>query len=121
MADPRTLARLWWDVWRDGNLELLDEIVADPFVRHTTRETVIRDRAEIRQDMARYRDAHQLSTIRFDSQVAVDDRVWSRVTTTGVNVQAEEPQTMSWLQEFRVADGRLAEMWLLYAIGIDWG
>ncbi len=120
MRDSASLAALWWDVWRDGNLELLDEIVADPFVRHTAHENAVRTRAQAKEDMARYRTSHELATIRIDAQRVTDDEVWQRVTTTGVNLTTEELLTMTWIQVFRIETGRLAEMWLLYAVGMDW-
>ena len=37
-----------------------------------------------------------------------------------MNRKTEEPSTISWLQVCRIEDDRIAEMWMLYALGLDW-
>ena len=110
----------WWGVWRDGDLDTIDEIVAEPFVRHSSRGTVVRTRKQVREDMVQFRETLELADVRFDASTVAGDQVWCRVTTTGVNVPTEEPSTMSWLQNCRVVDGRIEEMWWLYVLGVDW-
>jgi ketosteroid isomerase-like protein len=120
VADPAALVRQWWDVWSDGDLDVIDQIVAEKFVRHGPQGTEVRTRAQVREDFVQYRESMEIATIRVDAQTIDGDTVWSRLTTTGVNLRTAEPVTMSWLQVFRVADGRLAELWRLYAVGVDW-
>ena len=48
------------------------------------------------------------------------DLAASKITTIGVNRKTEEPSTISWLQVCRIEDDRIAEMWMLYALGLDW-
>ena len=110
----------WWNVWRDGDLDTIDEIVADTFVRHSSRGTVVRTRAQVREDMAQFRETLELAEVRIDAHSVVGDQVWCRVTTIGVNLTTEEPSTMSWLQNCRVVDGRIEEMWWLYVLDLDW-
>ena len=43
------------------------------------------------------------------------------MTIEGVDLEAGTTRVMTWLQVFRIDDdGRLAESWLLHAVGIDW-
>ena len=43
------------------------------------------------------------------------------MTIEGVDLAAGTTRLMTWLQVFRIdADGRLAESWLLHAVGVDW-
>jgi hypothetical protein len=108
-------------VWRDGDLDTIDEIVAEPFVRHSSRGTVVRQhRAQVRDDMVQFRETLELAEVRIDAMSEAGDQVWCRVTTTGVNLATEEPSTMSWLQQCRVVDGRIEEMWWLYVLDLDW-
>jgi hypothetical protein len=120
VTDPMKVVEQWWGVWRDGDLDTIDEIVAEPFVRHSARGTVVRTRQQVREDMVQFRETLELSDVRFDACTVAGDQVWCRVTTTGVNVPTEEPSTMSWLQNCRVVDGRIEEMWWLYVLGVDW-
>jgi len=120
VSDHGALIARWWAVWYDGDIDGLDEIVADPFVRHGHQGTVVRSRAQAKDDMIQYRESVEFADVRFDAQSVSGDEVWSRVTTIGVNRKTEEPSTISWLQVCRVEDGRIAEMWMLYALGVDW-
>ena len=111
----------WWNVWRDGDLDTLEEIIAEPFVRHSARGTVRRTtRKQVREDMVQFRESVELAEVRIDDYAVAGDQVWCRVTTTGVNVATEESRTFSWLQTCRVVDGRIEEMWWLYALNLDW-
>ncbi len=121
VTDPMKVVERWWNVWRDGDIETIDEIVAEPFTRHSSRGTVVRERrAQVREDMVQFRETLELAEVRFDAMSAVGDQVWCRVTTRGVNLATEEPSTMSWLQQCRVVDGRIEEMWWLYVLDLDW-
>jgi ketosteroid isomerase-like protein len=120
VADHGNLVARWWNVWCEGDLDTFDEILADPFVRHGGYGTAVRSRKQAKRDMAEYRESMEIADVRVEAQAVSGDEVWSRVTTTGVNLKTEEPTRMSWLQVCRIAEGRIAEMWLLYALGVDW-
>jgi ketosteroid isomerase-like protein len=120
VADHGDLVARWWNVWYEGDLDTFDEILADPFVRHSTQGTAVRSREQAKHDMAEYRESVEFSDVRIEAQTVSNDEVWSRVTTIGVNLKTEEPTRLSWLQVCRIEDSRIAEMWLLYALGVDW-
>jgi ketosteroid isomerase-like protein len=120
VSDHGDLVARWWAVWYDGGIDALDEIIADRFVRHGHRGTEIRTRAQARDDMLQYRESVDLAEVRVEAQTVSGNEVWSRITTIGVNRKTEEPSILSWLQLCRIEDGRIAEMWMLYALGIDW-
>jgi ketosteroid isomerase-like protein len=120
VSDYGALVGRWWAVWYNGDIDTLDEILAEKFVRHGHTGTVIRTRQQAKADMLQYRESMEIADVRIEAQAVSGDSVWSRVTTTGVRRRTEEPTTVSWLQLCRVEDGRLAEMWMLYALGIDW-
>jgi ketosteroid isomerase-like protein len=119
-SDPGDLVRAWWDVWVSGDLDTLDDVVLDRYVRHSSRGTVVRSREEVKRDLAEYRRTIHFTSVHIDDQAVSGDKVWSRVTTKGVNATSEEPVTISWLQVHRVERGRLAEAWLLYVAGVEW-
>jgi ketosteroid isomerase-like protein len=120
VPDHKALVARWWSVWYEGDLDALDEIIAERFVRHGHRGTVARTRRQAKDDMLQYRESVEFAEVRIEAQTVSGDEVWSRVTTTGVNLKTEEPTAMSWLQVCRIEEDRIAEMWLLYALGIDW-
>lgn len=120
MSDHAALVARWWNVWYEGDIDALDEILGDPFVRHGHQGTATRSLKQAKEDMVQYRESVEFAEVRIEAQSVSGDEVWSRVTTTGVNLRTEEPSKLSWLQVCRIADGRIAEMWMLYALGIDW-
>jgi ketosteroid isomerase-like protein len=120
VSDHAALVARWWNVWYEGDIDALDEILDDPFVRHGHQGTTRRSLKQAKEDMVQYRESVEFAEVRIEAQSVSGDEVWSRVTTTGVNLRTEEPSKLSWLQVCRIADGRIAEMWMLYALGIDW-
>ena len=120
-ADPATVVDLYWQrVWNDGDLDALDVLLADPYVRHSANGTVSRDRRQIRDDMAQYFRVLTEARVTIDDRAVAGDKVWTRLTLRGINVESEESTVFSWLHVARVSDGRIAEAWHLNAAGVDW-
>jgi hypothetical protein len=119
--DPAALVRRWWhEVWA-GQLEVIDEIVAEPFVRHGVTGTKVQTHAELKDDMRQYLRVHHNPRVDIADQDTVGDRVWTRLRSEGLNLETEELSTICWLQQHRVDDsGRLAEVWALYSYDADW-
>lgn len=111
---------LWNHIWIDQSLDLLGEVLADPFVRHT------RDGTEhtTPQRYARHVSS-SVATIRptrlhFDQISSVDDYVFARLGLEGVNVAIGSTIKISWLAQYRIADGLIAESWSMHQTGLDW-
>jgi hypothetical protein len=120
-SDPQAVIARWWsEVWGQGRLELIDEMVADTYVSHGADGTRARTRAELKADMVQYQRVLYRPSTTIDDQVVAGDVVWSRLTSRGVNVQTQEPITISWLTVSRVVDGRIEESWVLHGPGVDW-
>jgi hypothetical protein len=120
--DPAGVVQRWLDeVWMGGDLDVVDELVAPRYVRHGPSGTVVRDRDGLREDLRQYFRVLHKPVITVDDQAVAGDRVWTRMTIEGVDLEAGTTRVMSWLQVFRIDDeGRLSESWLLHAVGIDW-
>lgn len=121
-VDPAAVVRRWLDeVWMAGDLDVVDELVAPRYVRHGPSGTVARDRDALREDLRQYFRVFHKPVITVDDQTVAGDRVWTRMTIEGVDLEAGTTRVMTWLQVFRIdAEGRLAESWLLHAVGVDW-
>lgn len=120
-AEAQVLVRRWWDeVWRDGRLDVLDEIITDPFTRHGSLGTQVVARAEYKTKMRQFqRTLHRAETDVQDMAVS-DDRVWVRASSRGLNRETGEVALVSWLMVARVADGRFAEIWISPMAGVTW-
>ena len=118
--DPQAIVRAYWErVWNKGELEAVDELIADPYVRHSANGNVIRARARVREDMGRYLELLADTEVTIEDQAVSGDTVWTRISLRGLNVETEEMVILSWLHVARVADGRIAEGWNLNA-PVDW-
>lgn len=123
-ATDRMLAvseRWWNDVWRDGDLDVLDAILTDPFTRHTASGSETLPTATYRARIAEFQRALARAVTRIDDRAVDGDRVWTRATSIGINRETGERAVVTWLLVQRIADGRIAEHWVATLPGIDWG
>ena len=88
-GDPAAVVRRWLDeVWMAGDLDAVDELVAERYVRHGPSGTVVRDRDALRDDMRQYFRVLHKPVITVDDQAVAGDRVWTRMTIEGVDLEA---------------------------------
>ena len=119
-TDPAGVVRAYWErVWNQGDLDALDELLTDPYTRHSGNGNIVRERKHVRKDMARYMRALYKVSATVEEQAVSGSTVWTRLTLRGVNVETEEALVYSWLHVARVIDGRISETWNLNA-AVDW-
>jgi ketosteroid isomerase-like protein len=120
-ADPRDVVARYWDgLWRRHDLGVVDELIADPYVRHSSAGTRAVSRADFKRELT---DAWRLlhdSTTTVEDQVADGDRVWTRATTQGVNLDTGNMSVVTWLTVHRLENGLIAESWTASLPGVDW-
>jgi predicted SnoaL-like aldol condensation-catalyzing enzyme len=122
-ANDRMLAlsdRWWNEVWRDGRLDVIHDILADPFVRHTATGSETLPAATYRARIAEFQRALSRAVTRIDDRAVNGDRVWTRATSTGINRETGEKAVVTWLIVQRIEDDRIAEHWVATFPGIDW-
>ena len=106
--------------WGDCDLDVVDELIAEPFVRHGTSGTTTRTRDELKFDLRQYQKALGKPVVEVRDQAVNGDKVWVRTTLRGANLQSGELRTVERLLVYRVADGRIAEVWALSATDVFW-
>ncbi|WP_369138305.1 ester cyclase [Modestobacter versicolor] len=112
--------RYWDGLWNRRDLTVIDELIAEPYVRHSSTGTRSLTRAQFTREV---RESWQLlhdPATTVDDQVTTDDRVWTRATTTGVNLDTGQTSVVTWLVVHRVAGGQIAESWSATLPGVDW-
>ena len=122
MAEDTTaiVGRYWDGLWVRRDLSVIDELIGEPYVRHSSTGTRALTRAEFKREIRQaWHLLHDPATT-IDDQVAAGDRVWTRATTQGVNLDTGETSVLTWLVVHRVADGRLVESWSATLPGVDW-
>lgn len=123
-SDPSELVRIveqWQErAWGEFDLTAVDELMADPVLRHGPSGTDHRTHDDLKHDLKQYQRTLCKPAIVVQDRVVDGDCVWSRTTMNGHNLETGEPRTLQWLQIYRIADGRIAEIWGLYASDVDW-
>lgn len=119
--DAAAVVRHYWDgLWTRRELGVIDDLIAEPYVRHSSAGTRSVTRAEFKRDVQEaWRLLHDPTTT-IDDQVAAGDRVWTRATSQGVNLDTGENSVLTWLVVHRLADGRIVESWTATLPGVDW-
>jgi hypothetical protein len=114
------VGRYWSGLWVRRDLSVIDELIAEPYVRHSSTGTRSLSRADFKREIKQaWHLLHDPATT-IDDQVSADDRVWTRATTQGVNLDTGETSVLTWLVVHRISDGRLAESWSATLPGVDW-
>lgn len=121
MDDLVAVSQRWWDaIWRDGDLDAVDELFTEPLTRHTATGSETCSRAAYKGRLGEARRVLSQATTSIDDRVVGGDKVWTRATSTGVNRETGERAIVTWLLVQRVADGRIAEQWVAVFPGITW-
>jgi hypothetical protein len=121
-AELGELVRTYWGgLWGERRLELIDELMADPYTRHSAAGTRRMGRAELKGEFVQYWRVLYDAVTTIDDQVIAGDRIWTRATMKGVNLEAGgTPNVVTWLIVHRVHGGRFAESWSATLPGVDW-
>jgi predicted SnoaL-like aldol condensation-catalyzing enzyme len=111
----------WWDeIWRDGNVDAVDELLTDPFERHSAPGSSMSSRHEYKKMLAEFQRTLCRPETTIDDRVVSGDHVWTRATSRGLNRETGENTVVTWMLVQRIADGRIAEHWALTVRGVDW-
>lgn len=120
-ANKEIVRRVVEGVWRDRNLAVIDELVAQNYVGHDpTQPEPIRGRDGFRQFVDMYQSAFDDATVTIDDQIAEADRVVTRWTGRGTHTgelmgiaPTGKEVTVSGITVARLAGGKIAEEWEL--------
>ena len=122
MNDPpdNPVVRLWRTIWLGDPADGLDDILSDPYIRHTrdgTASVTIREYVEHMHQATRNVRGTDL---RVDQSVEMADRTFIRVTLMGINITSGDPVMITVVGEYRLNEGRIAESWSMHQPGLDW-
>ena len=122
MGDEEALAlvRRWYDIWREDDLSVVDQLCTDPYIRHTGMGTERLSLAEYKKKLAQTTRVLKGAVTTIDDFVVDGDKVWSRATSRGVNLDTVDKSVMSWIVVHRIEDGKLAEVWAATVAGVEW-
>lgn len=119
-ANEDLVARLWQRIWIDGALDQIGELVADPYIRHTRDGTVTTSPADYARHLESVVRTIRGTEVIVEAIASTGELVFARLTLHGVNLATEAKVKISWITQYRVADGRIAEAWTMHQSGLDW-
>jgi len=111
-----TLAdRFVTEVWNNGNLDLIDEMIAADFVRHLPNSwhtPKIEGAAAFKEYMADTRIKYPDFHVKVHQRIADGDMVASAWTVSGTNQELNKKISIMGMTMTRYADGKAAEEWV---------
>lgn len=112
--------RYWHNVWIERDLSVLGDLYTDPTIRHTVSGSRTVDVATLAENLTESLRAMRGESFTVDKLTVVDDIAWLRLTLRGVSLANMSPITITWLAQYRLESGRIAETWALHQVGLDW-
>ncbi len=79
------MRRIYDEIWNQGNLEAIDEILSPDYVAHFLPPGIPPGRDGFRQFVAMYRTAFPDGHAKVEDQIAEGDKVATRITVTGTH------------------------------------
>ena len=120
-TSAESVVRAYWErVWLERDLDALEDLIADPLVRHTAEGTLSLTRREFRLRLADAFEMVRATEVSIDAITADGPTVWIRLTLRGVSLATAAPMSLAWLAQYRIEAGRIAELWALHQPGTDW-
>lgn len=112
-AIPGLFARWIDEVWHQGRLDLVPQVIGPQYIRHEGSGTRTVTPAQYAEEIAATR--RRLPDVRFiiHDCDAVGNRLWTRWTMSGTSAQSGQVVKRMGAQVYRIADSRLVETWML--------
>lgn len=126
-ANKEIVRRVVDGVWRDRDLTIIDELIAEEYVGHDpTQPEPIRGRDGFRQFVGMYQSAFEDAAVTIDDQIGEGDQVVTRWTGRGTHTgelmgiaPTGKEVTVSGLTVSRLGGGTIVEEWeLIDALGM---
>ena len=109
LEESKAIVRRFTDeVWSQGKLEVVDEIVAPNIIWHGTK---INDIEAFKQNLVGFRTWFSDLCNTIDELVAEGDKVVARMTIRGTHTPTDKQATWTAIGICRIADAQIVEMW----------
>ena len=116
-AEERKLVvRRYIEVWQNGSLEELSELIADGYVGHPASGD--RDIDGLRRRIAQFRAAYPDMRFTIEDQLSVGNRVATRMTATGIATATGKPVRLIGINISRFMGNRIVEEWPVWEVAL---
>jgi predicted SnoaL-like aldol condensation-catalyzing enzyme len=117
----RVVQRWTNEVWNQGHVELVGELVHDPYLRHEADgSTHLFTLADSRERVVRGRQAWPDVRVDLVALVAEDEEVITHWVLRRTDPATGKPATTTGMERFRVTGGKIAEVWTTPGFDGEW-
>ncbi len=124
MSDSPTaheiVERYWHRVWLERDLDAVAESYTDPTIRHTVHGTATVGVQQLQRDLSDSLRGFRGESFSIDQLTVDGDIAWLRLTLRGLSLAAMTPIVITWMAQYRLEGGCIAETWVLHQSGLDW-
>ena len=119
VEENKAIMRRFWDVWEEGNIELLDELLAPDYVNHNLAAPDLPPGPEgVKQIVSMFRSAMPDLEVVIEDMIAEDDKVATRYALEGTHrgelfgaAPTGKQLSIKSITVERVLDGKIVEHW----------
>ncbi len=117
----RDLFDRWERVWHEGQYDLIPTCIGPNYIRHDEAGDRTVTREAYAAEIARTREQRpHLPFVVYDHSFQ-GNRAWFRFTLKWTDASTGETRTRAGMEVYRIADGKLAETWLMFQpLGSAW-
>ncbi len=112
LAKEQVVRRILQEIWSEGNLDLVDELVAEDYVSHSF--PVLEGREAFKQDIVGFREHFPGATIVVDSIVFDGNRAIILSRLVGPDGSLDEPPPEDYIEDvliYQIENGQLTDRW----------
>jgi steroid delta-isomerase-like uncharacterized protein len=117
--ENKAVVRRWVEAFNEGNLDAVDELLTDSYVRHDPNSPEVRGPEEERQLIAMYRSAFPDLRFTIEDMMAEDDRVATRLGISATHKgellgipPTENRLSFTAMELYRLREGKIDEQWV---------
>jgi steroid delta-isomerase-like uncharacterized protein len=117
--ENKAIVRRWVEAFNEGNVDAVDELVTDSYVRHDPNSPEVRGPEEEKQLIAMYRSAFPDLHFTVEDMVAEGDKVLIRVGIRATHKgellgvpPTEKRLTFTAMEFYRLSEGKIDEQWV---------
>lgn len=117
--ENKAVVRRWVEAFNEGNLDAVDELLTDSYVRHDPNSPEVRGLEEEKQLIAMYRAAFPDLHFTLEDMVAEDDRVATRLGISATHKgellgipPTENRLSITAMEIYRLREGKIDEQWV---------
>ena len=117
--ENKAIIRSWVEAFNEGNLEAVDELLTDSYIRHDPNSPEVRSPEEEKQLIAMYRWAFPDLHFTVEDMVAEDDRVAIRLGISATHKgellgipPTENRLSLTAMEIYHLKEGKIDEQWV---------